>query len=332
MQASRLLSILMLLQARGRLSARALAAELEVSERTILRDIDQLSAAGVPLWGERGRYGGFVLASGWTTELTGMTSAESQALLLAGLPGPAKELGLGEAAVSSRLKLLASVPTALRAGAAVVAERLHVDPVDWYRSPDPPRFLQEAAQAVWQNLRIEVDYTSWNSRALRTLEPLGLVLKAGVWYLVACAPERPDPRTYRLSSITALQPGTHTFTRPTGFNLVDYWRTASSRFEAGLHRITAQVLASARAISWMTQLRTPVQTWTDPPHSLDIPAGWHALTLPLESMDHGARQLLSYGEDIVVIAPTELRAAVLRLAHQHDPRLWLPIGGCATIV
>ncbi|MDP3615481.1 MAG: HTH domain-containing protein, partial [Rubrivivax sp.] len=134
MKASRLLSILMLLQSHERMTAAALAQALEVSERTILRDMDHLSAAGVPVWAERGREGGFCLRPGWSTQLTGMTEAEAHALLLAGLPGPATELGLGEAALSARLKLVASLPTPLREQAAEVADRLHIDPVDWYRA------------------------------------------------------------------------------------------------------------------------------------------------------------------------------------------------------
>ena len=151
MKASRLLSILMLLQANGRMTAGALARALEVSERTVLRDIDQLSAAGVPLWGERGHQGGFQLQPGWTTQLTGMTGDEANALLFAGLPGPATALGLGEAAASARLKLVASVPAPWRDSAAVVAARLHIDPLDWYREPDNPAFLPAGAACRGEN-------------------------------------------------------------------------------------------------------------------------------------------------------------------------------------
>jgi len=138
----------MLLQSRGRMTAPALAQAMEVSTRTILRDIDQLSAAGVPLWGERGRQGGFRLREGWSTALTGMTEPEANALLLAGLPGPATELGLGAAAASARLKLVASLPSEWREQADRVGTRLHVDPIDWYRAPDTPKHLREVADAV----------------------------------------------------------------------------------------------------------------------------------------------------------------------------------------
>src|SRR5579863_9379665 len=128
MKASRLLSIMMMLQARGRMTAPALAEALEVSERTILRDIDQLSTSGVPIWGDRGRGGGFQLREGWSTDLTGLTENEVQALFLAGLPEPATELGLGGAATSARLKMIASLPPQWREQAEHVSSRLHVDP------------------------------------------------------------------------------------------------------------------------------------------------------------------------------------------------------------
>jgi predicted DNA-binding transcriptional regulator YafY len=139
---------------------------MEVSERTILRDIDQLSAAGVPLWGARGRQGGFQLREGWSTQLTGMTEPEAHALLLAGLPGPATELGLGAAAASARLKMVASLPSGWREQADRVGQRLHIDSVDWYRAQDAPKFLREVADAVWRARRIEVRYESWKGEAL----------------------------------------------------------------------------------------------------------------------------------------------------------------------
>lgn len=310
MKASRLLSILMLLQTRGRTSAGALARELEVSERTILRDIDQLSAAGVPLWGERGRNGGFQLRPGWTTQLTGLTEDEASTLLLAGLPGAATELGLGEAAVSARLKLLASVPAPLREGAAAVADRLHIDPTDWYRAPDQPAFLREAAQGVWRNQRLRVAYDSWRGRARRELEPLGLVLKAGAWYLVAREAGKPDARTYRLASMVSMEAGTGRFRRPRSFDLARWWRESSARFEAQLRPLSAQVRASPRMMGWLVQARTPHTVSSE----RNGPDGWSAITLAIESIEHGARQMLGYGDEVEVLAPPALRDEVRRLA------------------
>ncbi|MCA3833024.1 MAG: HTH domain-containing protein, partial [Burkholderia sp.] len=171
MKASRLLSIMMMLQARGRMTAPALAEALEVSERTILRDIDQLSTAGVPIWGDRCRNGGFQLRDGWSTDLTGLTEHEAHALILAGLPGPASELGLDGMAASARLKMMASLPPGSREQADRVASRLHIDTVDWYRAQETPEFLREVADAVWGAYRIDVKYQSWRGVSRRTLEP-----------------------------------------------------------------------------------------------------------------------------------------------------------------
>src|SRR5216683_2126963 len=134
MRASRLLTILMLLQTSGRMSAQALAAEVEVSIRTVYRDIDELSAAGVPVYAERGRAGGFQLLEGWRTRLTGLTEPEARALFLAGLPGPAAELGLGDVMAAAQLKLLAALPADWQADARRVSARFHLDPVGWFRS------------------------------------------------------------------------------------------------------------------------------------------------------------------------------------------------------
>ena len=309
MKASRLLSILLHLQAHGRATAGVLASALEVSERTILRDIDQLSAAGVPLWGERGRHGGFQLRPGWTTQLTGMTEAEAHALLLAGMPGPATELGLGEAALSARMKLLASVPAPLRHGAATVAERLHIDPLDWYRGVDTPAFLREAAEAVWHARRVRVKYTSWRGTSRRDLDPLGLVLKAGVWYMVARQAGKVEPRTYRLASLVSMELGSATFRRPRQFDLARYWREASARFESELRPMEARVLVSPRAMGWLVHARNRCQTLPEVPVDLIVPSGWRLVSLPIESIDHGARQMLGYGVEIEVVAPWALRAA-----------------------
>ena len=309
MKASRLLSILMLLQAHGRLSAPALARALEVSVRTILRDIDQLSAAGVPVWGERGRQGGFQLREGWSTQLTGLTEPESQALLLAGLPGAATDLGLGAAAASARLKMVASLPPEWREQADRVGARLHIDPVDWYRSRETPVHLRDVAQAVWQAQRIAVRYESWRGHTERVLEPLGLVLKAGTWYVAARTQGQPAVRTYRLGAILSLRPTSTRFRRPARFDLADHWAASAARFEAGLRTLQARVRVSPRAMGWLVNARTPFAPVADA-GAATARAGWTELLLSVESVEHGARSLLSYGAEVEVLAPPALRQAV----------------------
>jgi predicted DNA-binding transcriptional regulator YafY len=316
MQASRLLSILMLLQARGRMTAAALAQAMEVSQRTILRDIDQLSAAGVPLWGERGRAGGFQLREGWSTQLTGMTEPEANALLLAGLPGPATELGLGAAAASARLKMVASLPSAWREQADRMGQRLHIDPVDWYRAQDTPNFLREVAEAVWHTRRLTLDYESWRGAAQRELEPLGLVLKAGAWYLMARSVGSDSVRTYRLASILALKAIGRSFTRPRSFDLARSWQASAARFEAELHKLQARVRVSPRGLKWLSNGRIRVLALPAEASKTRVRAGWCEVLLPIESIEQGARQLLSFGAEIEVIEPVALRAQMLEQARQ----------------
>jgi predicted DNA-binding transcriptional regulator YafY len=308
MHASRLLQILMLLQARGRLTAPQLAEAMEVSTRTILRDIDQLSAAGVPIWGERGRQGGFQLREGWSTQLTGMTEPEANALLLSGLPGPATELGLGSAAASARLKMVASLPPAWREQADRVGQRLHVDPIDWYRAPDTPRFLREAADAVWQGKRIRVRYESWQATTERELDPLGLVLKAGAWYLVARPVDREEARTYRLASMLSLAVTSRAVKRPRGFDLARTWEASSKRFEADLRRLQARLRVSPRGMNRLRNGRLPMVVLPQAPRARAD--DWQEVMLSLESVEQGALQLLAFGPELEVLEPLALREEV----------------------
>lgn len=314
MKASRLLAILMLLQARGRMTAATLARAMEVSQRTILRDIDQLSAAGVPLWGERGHQGGFQLREGWSTQLTGMTEPEAQALLLAGLPGPATELGLGAAAASARLKMVASLPAAWRDQADRVGERLHIDPVDWYRTRDEPKFLREVADAVWRGRRLAIDYESWRGASRHELEPLGLVLKAGAWYVLARKVGQEGWRTYRVASIQSATGGGLQFKRPRGFDLALAWRESARRFEAELKKVEARVRVSPRGMGWLSNARIQAVAIPGPAGSPAVRSDWQEVSIFVESIEHGARQMLGYGAEIEVLAPEELRSEVHRQA------------------
>lgn len=191
MRSSRLLSLLMQLQLRGRVSAAVLARESEVSVRTIYRDIDALSAAGVPVYAERGRAGGIALHAGYRTRLTGLTRGEARSVPLAGVAGAAKDLGLGMEAAAAQLKLMAALDAQGSADAQRIAERFHLDPLPWYHRAEVLEHLPALAAAVWHDQRLRITYDSWAGEQQREVGPLGLVLKGGLWYLVAAAAGRP---------------------------------------------------------------------------------------------------------------------------------------------
>ena len=306
MRASRLLSILLLLQTRGRMSAQALADEFEVSVRTIYRDVDDLSAAGVPVYAERGRSGGFQLLDGYRTRLTGMTQTEVEALMLSGLPGPAAELGLGEAMAAAQLKLVAALPSERREGAGKIAGRFHLDPMGWYQHAERADLVPLLANAVWNERRIRVRYESWKAVVDRELEPLGLAMKGGVWYLVARAGGK--PRTYRVSNIQELDVTAQHFVRPPRFDLAAYWSEWAKEFEARLYRDTAVVRFSPRAMQKLQMLAPAVAASARRTARKPDRKGWVRAEIPIESVSHAAGELLKFGAEVEVIAPEALRA------------------------
>lgn len=312
MRASRLLSILILLQMRGRLSAETLAQEFEVSVRTIYRDIDQLSAAGVPVYAERGRSGGFALLDGYRTRLTGFTPAEADALLLAGVGGAASDLGIGADLAAAQLKLLASLPPDSGASAQRVSARFHLDPVNWYARAEPIEILPALAGAVWSERGIRIRYESWKEIVTRDLDPLGLVLKGGVWYLVAAA--KGQPRTYRVSNIQGLDVLDGTFKRSARFDLARYWTAWARDFEARLLRERAVVKLSPAGLRILHDVSAAAAEAAVASHRACKPAGWIRTEIPIESVEHATRQLLHLGAEVEVLEPAALRVAVAQEA------------------
>ena len=308
MRASRLLSVMMLLQARGRISAQALADELEVSVRTVYRDVDHLSAAGVPVTATRGAAGGFELLDGWRTRLTGLTPHEAQAMFLAGAPSAAEQLGLGEAAESAQLKLLAALPPQWQADARRVGSRLHLDPVGWYRSADRAEHLDAVAQAVWTDRRLRIRYEGWKGVSDRVIEPLGLVQKAGAWYVVARSNKQ--MRTFRLSGIQQLEVRPGKFARPRNFDLPKHWAASIERFEAGIYRGTATLRVTARGLQRLKGWSAAVAEAADRTQTIADAAGWSEVTIPIESVDYAALELLRLGSEAEVLKPIELRKLV----------------------
>src|SRR6266571_5151665 len=167
MRASRLVTLLLLLQTRGRMTAAELARELEVSERTVHRDVDALSEAGVPIYAERGPHGGVHLVEGYRTRLTGMTAEEAEAVFLSGLPGPAAELGLGTVVTAARLKVLAALPAELRSRASRLVERFHLDATGWFQAGESVPHLATLAEGVWESQLVDITYERANQRVLR---------------------------------------------------------------------------------------------------------------------------------------------------------------------
>ena len=328
MLASRLLSILMLLQSRGRMSARELAEEFEVTVRTIHRDIDELSAAGVPVYAERGRSGGFLLQDGYRTKLTGLNQSEAETLFLAGLPGPAAQLGLADALATARLKLLAALPPSLQPSAERIAARFHLDPGAWFHELGPLPALPVIARAVWSERILSVRYRrSGDTEARpRRLAPLGLVLKAGVWYLVAQSGT--TTRTYRAQNIHDAEVTDETFARPKHFDLVAHWQDAVREYEGGVYHEEAEVRLSPKGIYMLDLLGPYVMKAAAETAGKPDRKGWVRCRLPLESIEFGIRELMRLGEEVHVIGPSELRmrfaATAERMARKHGTRSTAP--------
>lgn len=314
MRASRLLSVMLILHARGRVSAQQLAAELEVSLRTVYRDVEALNAAGVPVYAVRGRSGGFRLLDGYRTKLTGLTADEADALFLAGMPSAAADLGLGSVLAVMQLKLLAALPPELRERAARIRDRFHLDAPGWLRDDDAPQCLPDVAGAVWNQHRVRVRYERANRQLVeRVLEPLGLVLKAGVWYLVAAVPaDGRGPRTYRLSRVHAAAVLDEPFLRPLGFDLQRHWTGYQRDYEQRIFRGTATIRLSAAGRSLLFLIGSPAARAGHAAMGEPDADGWARTTVPIESLPHAQHALMQLGEQVEVLEPAELRELVAR--------------------
>ena len=322
MRASRLVSLLLLLQNRGQLTAAEVARELEVSERTVYRDVEALSAAGIPIYAERGPHGGVRLVEGYRTRLTGMTEDEARALFLSGLPGPAAELGLGTVMTAARLKVLAALPTELRARATRLVERFYLDAAAWFRPDEAVPNLPILAEAVWESLPLRVTYDRGDELAERVLEPLGLVLKAGTWYVVAR--RNGEIRTYRASRIQSLELGDQRFERPHGFDLASYWLESSAAWERDVPRLAVDVRVDPAYIDQLVdQIGAEAYGAAEPLDGTD-PDGWTRLRLRLTYPQDAPGRLLGLGSHLEVLGPDETRQRVVALARgvlaRHETR------------
>ncbi|MBT9560808.1 MAG: YafY family transcriptional regulator [Myxococcales bacterium] len=321
MRASRLLSILTTLQARGQVTAQALADEAGVSLRTIYRDMDALSAAGIPVYSERGAEGGYRLLDGYRVRLNGLSPREAETLFLGGLAGPAADLGLGAVMAAAQLKLQAALPQELRASAERMQARFHLDTPSWFGEADRPVHLQSVADAVWNQTRLQIRYQSWKAEKIRVVEPLGVVLKGGAWYLAGAVDG--SVRTYRVSRIRELAVLDQRFERPADFDLAAYWNEATQRLDADLHPNLATLRVSPWGETLLMAASSPyVKSRMVFSETTDAD-GWKHVTVPVGSSRHAAYELLRLGPDAEVLDPPELRATIRALVdglgRRYDP-------------
>jgi predicted DNA-binding transcriptional regulator YafY len=303
--------MLLLLQARGRLTAAQLAEELEVSVRTVYRDADALQAAGVPLVASSGRDGGYELLGGYRSRLTGLTTREAEALSFAGLSGAAAQLGLATELAAAQRKLDAELPEGVRQRSARARERFHLDPSGWYREPDEPPLLDVVAEAVSRSCRLRVRYRRWRAPEVVhvLLDPYGLVLKAGTWYLVARPDGRDGPRTYRVNQVLEAQVLDVPSDRPDDFDLITHWRAHTRDLLDRLRQDTAQVRLSPRGRQLLPSLVTGADVAGEPDAD-----GWVRAAVPVEGEDAATALLLRFGADLEVLSPPTLRARLSRTA------------------
>lgn len=295
-RASRLVSFLLVLQTRGQMTAQELAERLEISERTVQRDAQALAAAGVPIVSVRGPAGGYRLERGYRTKLTGLDATEAEALFV----GPAAELGLGRELAAARLKLLASLPQELQDRAGRAAQLFHIDMRGWFREEDRVPHLPVVAAALWNGRRLEMRYREGPKVVSRRLDPLGLVLKAGVWYLLAR--RRGEERVYRVSRIVSARELDEECVRPAGFDLAETWLRRSEEFERSRRQIEVTVRVPRSEVRYLRDARI-VEDGERP-----------TVVARFDGPGHAFHSLLSWGPAAEVVDPPELRERIASAA------------------
>ncbi|MED4731932.1 YafY family protein [Aneurinibacillus migulanus] len=304
MRADRLLSILLLLQNQGKMTSRELAEKLEVSERTIFRDMESLSAAGIPIFAERGTNGGWALSEGYRTNLTGMKTEEIVSLLLANPSGPLHDLGLLHNFESAFQKLLTASPTMMRNSAEYARQRLHIDGAGWHESTEVSPYLSVIQEATWENRKLHINYQKDEEVTERIIHPFGLVAKRNTWYVVAQTGG--NIRTYRISRVRSAHTLDETFERPIDFNLAAYWEESIERFKSNLPWYPTRLKVNEKLFPRLYRERYIKIRSIHPMEN-----GWVEADIEFHTLDSACESILGFGALVKVIEPFELRVKVL---------------------
>jgi predicted DNA-binding transcriptional regulator YafY len=320
MRADRLVAMVLLLQTRGKLTAKELARELGVSRRTILRDMDALSTAGIPVYAGGGHGGGIALDEHYRTSLTGLNEQEARALFLSGNQRLLDEIGLGRAAESTQLKLTAALPARHQASVTFIQQRVYIDPLWWWHEAQPQAFWAELQQAVYEDRCIQTVYENYNGEiAERLLEPYSLVSKSSYWYLVARRDD--EMRTYRVSRFRQITLLDQRFERDPIFDLQTYWQTHLDTFITAFSDFEFTLCVHPDRLNfvrWLLPGRTvTIETRAD---------GWVTLRCQIESLSMATMLVIGLGDQYEIIAPPALTADVLRACETTINHLRKSIG------
>ena len=320
MRADRLLSLLMLLQARGRMTAQELAQELEVSERTIYRDINALSASGVPVYAESGPGGGCALLDSYRTNLTGLTADEARALFMLSIPAPLDQLGVTQELKAALLKLSAALPEARRRDEERIRQRIYLDSTNWFQDADAVPQLPVIYRAVWDDRLVAITLRLQFGTFLQTqieqmIAPYGLVAKAGVWHIVAARDEQ--LRVYRAADVIGAHLLAETFTRHADFDLAEFWQDwcdgveqSRPRYEVTL-RLAPHFVPQARHY-----LGEGARAAIDAQRAAPDAQGRVQIVVAFESLEEARSRCLSLGYAVEVLEPEALRRSIVDYAEQ----------------
>ncbi|HEX7064569.1 MAG TPA: YafY family protein, partial [Bacillales bacterium] len=311
-RADRLVSILLLLQSKGRMTAGQLAEKLEVSERTIHRDMEALSSAGIPVLAERGAGGGWRLLEEYRTNLTGLKESEIQALFVAPSGQLLEDLGLTRTAEDARNKLLAALPSLYRHNAEEVWNRIHIDTSTWRQSQEKIASFEILKEAVWSNNKLQISYERADGEKIdRRVGPLGLVAKGGTWYFIASA--KGNIRNYRVSRIQSATLTEETFERPEDFDLVQYWTSSTKRFIQNLpkYEVHAEVQSSILPRLKFTGRFVQVHETGNPNNGR-----WTPVKLSFDTKLEAQEYILGLGDQIKIIEPHGLHNEILKMAEE----------------
>lgn len=310
MRADRLLSIVLLLQSHGQLTAGELARRLEVSKRTILRDMDALSVAGIPVFAERGTGGGWSLLGDYRTSLTGLSEAEIQSLFVTKPNRLLADLNMEKASEQALLKLLAALPSIYRDNAEYARQRIYIDVTSWHRADEAVPLLHALQDAVWQGRKARMVYERSQCEAVeRLVDPLGLVAKGSVWYFVAGV--EGEVRTYRVSRVLSLEMTEQPAQRPQGFDLATFWEQSAAQYRAHLPayrmvaRVREEIVVRLPYAGRFARIESRGRPDAD---------GWVEVALRFDAEEMACEYALGFADKLIVLDPPELRQQVAEAA------------------